>query len=377
MNRINSHRLYKKYHDEVWGHLVLKKRFSYNKKSVLLNYKAVVLKRRIRLKNKYRYFKWKFLRTLRLTTYKFKLLRKSTRYINGACRSIMSENSSIFSDFDVKYDFFKKHKAFSLLKVNLSLFKSLRSSRLKLFKKKKSIKKTILPVLIKENRFLSRQYPNYSLRRILIGKFKRFVRRNNTKHFIKRKLKLKRQRRFFYSVHIAAPRKKKKKKSLFALKHIYYRKISYFFGFKKVSSFFKSYNTARRLWGQNQFAVFLMLEARLDNFLFRLNFLPSVYFIKKFIRNGNVFVNNKRITFDSYLLNFNQIVSINKRYFKYIYCSLKSRLKKKAVLLNYPNFIEADYKLLTAMLIRNPTVKSLTKPVSFELYTKYLTYNKY
>ena len=120
-----------------------------------------------------------------------------------------------------------------------------------------------------------------------------------------------------------------------------------------------------------------MLEARLDNFLFRLNFLPSIYFLKKFIRNGNVFVDNKKITFDSYLLTFNQIVSINKRYFKYIYCSLKSRLKKKQVLLNYPNFVEADYKLLTAMLIRNPTVKSLTRPVSFELYTKYLTYNKY
>jgi len=120
-----------------------------------------------------------------------------------------------------------------------------------------------------------------------------------------------------------------------------------------------------------------MLEAKLDNFLFRLNFLPSVYFIKKFIKNGNVFVNNKKITFDSYLLEFSQLVSINKRYFRYVYCSLKSRLKKRLVLLNHPDFAEVDYKLLTAMLIRNPTPRSLTRPVSFELYTKYLTYNKY
>jgi ribosomal protein S4 len=265
-----------------------------------------------------------------------------------------------------------------MLRANLSPLRLLKSKRLRKerFKRFKS-RYFEQAGKLKDEVFISYSYPNYSLRRVLIGKFKRFVRRNNTKHFLKRKLKLKRQRRFFYSVHIAAPRKKNKKKSLFALKHIYYRKISYFFGFKKVSSFFKSYDAARRLWGRNQFAVFLMLEARLDNFLFRLNFLPSIYFTKRFIKNGNVFVNNQKITFDSYLLSFNQIVSLNKRYFKYIYCSLKSRLKKRLVLLNYPDFAEVDYKLLTAMLIRNPTVKSLTRPVSFELYTKYLTYNKY
>ncbi len=375
MNRINLHRLYKKYHDEVWGHLVLKKTFSYNKRAVLMNYKAVVLKRRIRLKNKYRYFRWKFLKALRLTIYKFKLLRRNTRYINRASRSTFKFTSSKSASLVNKSKIFKKHKLFCLLRSNLSYLTSFK----KVYNKRASVSlfPSTIETTLELEKYRSRHYPNYSLRRVLIGKFKRFVRRNNTKHFLKRKLKLKRQRRFFYSVHIAAPRKKKKKKSLFALKHMYYKKISYFFGFKKISSFFKPYNTARKLWGRNQFAVFLMLEAKLDNFLFRLNFLPSVYFIKKFIKNGNVFVNNKKITFDSYLLEFSQLVSINKRYFKYVYCSLKSRLKKRLVLLNHPDFAEVDYKLLTAMLIRNPTPRSLTRPVSFELYTKYLTYNKY
>jgi hypothetical protein len=44
--------------------------------------------------------------------------------------------------------------------------------------------------------------------------------------------------------------------------------------------------------------------------------------------------------------------------------------RPKRILLNYPEFIEADYKLLVAMLIRNPHYSSLTLPVSFNLYTK-------
>lgn len=119
-----------------------------------------------------------------------------------------------------------------------------------------------------------------------------------------------------------------------------------------------------------------MLEARLENFLMRLNLFPSIYFVKKFIQYGNVFVNNKTINHTSYNLNFNEIVSINKAYHKNIYYFIKSRLKSKKVFINYPSFVEVDYKLLVATLIRNPDERSLTKPVSFSLYTSFLSVNK-
>jgi ribosomal protein S4 len=203
-----------------------------------------------------------------------------------------------------------------------------------------------------------------------------FLRPNNLQFVIKKKLNLKRQKTFFYSVHIAAPRKKNKKWSLFGLKNIYYKKISLFFGFKKIVDFLKVYNISNKVFGGNSYSIFLMLEGRLENFLLRLNIFPSIYFIKKFIQYGNVFVNNKTINYCSFSLNFNEIVSLNKKYHKYFYFLLKSRLRSKKILLNYPSFMEVDYKLFTAMLIRSPTTESLTFPVSFDIYTKFLTVNR-
>jgi ribosomal protein S4 len=119
-----------------------------------------------------------------------------------------------------------------------------------------------------------------------------------------------------------------------------------------------------------------MLEGRLENFLMRLNLFPSIYFIKKFIEYGNVFVNNKIINYTSYHLNFNEIVSFNKKYYKKLYFFIKSKLRQRKVIINAPSFVEVDYKLLVAMLIRNPDELALTKPLSFNLYTKFLSVNR-
>jgi ribosomal protein S4 len=143
-----------------------------------------------------------------------------------------------------------------------------------------------------------------------------------------------------------------------------------------------------------------MLEGRLETFLLRVNFLPTIYFIKRFILYGNVFVNNKIEKHSHYQLRFNEIVTVDRKYFNFVYYFLKSSLKPepcglalqkklkffkrsipvkkqsklilqpKRILLNYPDFMEVDYKLLVAMLIRNPHYSSLTLPVSFNLYTK-------
>jgi len=165
-------------------------------------------------------------------------------------------------------------------------------------------------------------------KKLVFYKARCFLRVNNLQFVIKKKLNLRKQKTFFYSVHIAAPKKKTKKWSLFALKNIYYKKISLFFGFRKVVDFFKVYNLVANVAGSNSFAVFLMLEGRLENFLMRLNLFPSIYFIKKFIQYGNVFVNNKVINYSSYNLNFNEVVSFNKKYYKALYFFIKSQLKK-------------------------------------------------
>lgn len=371
MYKFYKHKLYRKYQDEIWGQVVSSKKFSHNKKAILLHYRDNVLKRRLRIRRKFKYFRRGFLKHLNHTSFSFKLFRKNIRLFYFIKKKTFSFSQSVNSRslFFKRRACFKNYKTLPMLKFNLLLICS------KLNFKNLTIRNKSTELLLTGSRFFGFPFINFYKRRVFRNATN-FLRSNNMQFLIKKKLNLRRQKIFFYSVHIAAPQKKKKKWSLFGLKNIYYKKISLFFGFKKVADFIKTYHFNKSVFGSNSFAVFLMLEARLENFLMRLNLFPSIYFVKKFIQYGNVFVNNKTINHTSYNLNFNEIVSINKAYHKNIYYFIKSRLKSKKVFINYPSFVEVDYKLLVATLIRNPDERSLTKPVSFSLYTSFLSVNK-
>ena len=327
-----------------------------------MNYRDVILRNRLRIKTKFKYFRRGFLKNLNYTLLLFKFFRKSIRVLSFKRRESLGAPLSLgYISFRRKRRvFFRSSKILGLLKINIlcTNFSGLSGICTSVYR--------ICPYLniYKQSKLF--QLPTIATnKRLAFYNSKVFLRTNNLQFVIKKKLNLRKQKVFFYSVHIAAPKKKTKKWSLFALKNIYYKKVSLFFGFRKVIDFFKIYNLARKLSKANVFAVFLMLEGRLDNFLMRLNLFPSVYFIKKFIEHGNVFVNNKTINYAAYNLSFNEVVSF-----------IKFQLKQRKIIINLPPFIEADYKLLVAMLIRNPDEFSLTKPLSFNLYTKFLSLSK-
>lgn len=373
MYKFYKQRLYKKYRDELWGHLINKKSFSYNKKSVLLNYRDIVLRSRLRIKTKFKYFRRGFLKNLNYTLLLFKFFRKNMRIFFFKERQSFKASTSLPSKVlkNRRKVYFRNSKIsnflkFNVLNLNTAIYKNI-------FKYSRQLPNRLDVYM----QFKLLPLPTIAInKRLVFYKSKAFLRVNNLQFIIKKKLNLRKQKIFFYSVHIAAPKKKTKKWSLFALKNIYYRKISLFFGFRKVADFFKVYNLAGILAKNNSFGAFLMLEGRLCNFLMRLNLFPSIYFIKKFIESGNVFVNNKVINYFVYNLNFNEIVSFSKKYHKRLYFFLKSQLKQRKVIINSPSFIESDYKLLVAMLIRNPDELSLTKPLSFNLYTRFLSVNR-
>lgn len=361
MHKFYKHKLYRKYHDEIWGQIASSKKFSYNKKLILIKFRDVIVKRRLRVKTKFKYFKTGFLKHLKSTSFIFKKSRKILRTVlfteKKKFRTINSPRSKCFRSGKILISF--KLGLILLSGLTTPVFTDLPSSHT-IFLKKKNY-----PFLLGSD-----------LRTQVFYKMKWFLRANNFQFSLKKKLNLRRQKVFFYSVHIAAPKRKNKKTSLFGLKNVYYKKISLFFGFKKTSQFFKSCAYSKAIWGKNSFGVFLSLEGRLSNFIFRLNLFPSVYFVKKFIQFGNVFVNNKTVNYSSYIVNFNEIISFNRRYWKYFYFHIKSKLRGKRVYLNHPSFMEVDYKLFVAMLIRNPILSDLTKPVSFDLYTKFLTISR-
>jgi|LNAP01.1.fsa_nt_gb ribosomal protein S4 len=389
MNKFYKQKLYKKYRDEIWGKLVVGSKFSYNKKSLLLHYRDTVLKRRLRIRTKFSYFRRGFLKHLNYSLFSFVNFRKRLNLLNFSMKKkfARSSSSNLFVITSVRRKWtkkgylkimrtkrFKKVKILSFLRFNICLFSSFASNNF--FKSNVNLLSTYKTLVFSKKYVLSNFPKLFINKKFVYLKSKNFLRLNNLQFTLKKKLNLRKQKTFFYSVHIAAPRKKNKKWSLFGSKNIYYKKVSLFFGFKKASQFLKLYRAVVSVWGRNESDFFLTLEGRLETFLLRLNFFPSIYFIKRFILSGNVFVDNKIISYPSHFLKYNQIVSVNKRYFKLVYSYLKSNLKSRRVLLNNPPFIEVDYKLFVATLIKNPELSSLTMPASFNLYTKFPTFHR-
>lgn len=376
--RFYKHKVYKKYHDEIWGALITSKRFSYNKRSVLLNYKDLSLRARLRIKTKYNYFRRGFLKRLNSTLLKFKSFRKKIRLLNFLSKRAFLNSTSSISVVVRSYRKYRRgrrpKRKFFFKRKPISKF--LLFNPIPFVKFNNSFKST--NVYLCKNRFTINSFFSISSsnkKQVWFNYFN-FLRVNNVRFLIKKKLNLRRQKSFFYSVHIASPRKKLKKWSLYGLKNIYHKKISIFYGFKKTNDFLKMYYSALKTWGKNEQVLYLALEARLENVLLRLNYFPSIYFIKRFILSGNVYVNNHQITYPTYYLNPGEIISVNKNYCKFIYFHLKSSLKSKRIILNFPAFLEADYLLLASMVIRKPQVTDLTLPVSFNLYTPFISVSR-
>ena len=79
MHKFYKQKLYRKYHDEIWGQIASSRKFSYNKKLILLKFRDTVVRRRLRIKTKFKYFRRGFLRRLKIITFAFRRFRKLLR----------------------------------------------------------------------------------------------------------------------------------------------------------------------------------------------------------------------------------------------------------------------------------------------------------
>lgn len=160
------------------------------------------------------------------------------------------------------------------------------------------------------------------------------------------------------------PQVKRKTTSLFSLKTQYYKKLSLFYGFTNPRQFFLVYKRFLVNTKNNFFSLFSLLESRLQIALFRLNFVPNVYFAKQIILHKNIYVNNRVVGNINYIPKYNEIISFNKKYFKLFYFNLYRLLRKRSIFLNFPRYYDVDYKLLTAVLIKLPKISDLSLPFS-------------
>lgn len=161
--------------------------------------------------------------------------------------------------------------------------------------------------------------------------------------------------------------KNQARKSIWWKNRILTRKLSLYFGFinKKKFRFVQSLNFKAM---QHNVWVSSRINLMISVLLLKLNIFNNFYFIKNFIKIGGCAVNNNIVTYPYRILKKGDIISINKIYFRVIfnkiikkYITLKKKnyiIKNNSTIFNYPpDYIEINYKILTATIWRNISTK--------------------
>lgn len=109
------------------------------------------------------------------------------------------------------------------------------------------------------------------------------------------------------------------------------------------------------------------LECRLLAVIYRLNFINSPFEIIRFIRDGNVFLDFKKVSYVNFPIPIGKFITINKLLESRIKSFLKRRLRFKAVLFNIPRFLFVSYKFMFAYLYKYPSKKDLIYPIPIDI----------
>lgn len=109
----------------------------------------------------------------------------------------------------------------------------------------------------------------------------------------------------------------------------------------------------------------LYSEGLLCVVLFRLNLFTSMYFIINFIKSGNVLVNGRVVRNTHYVVSLLDDISIKKDSFAKIFNSFWVRLTSGKILLNVPNYIISNYKIMTFSIWRYPSRLEVIAPYDF------------
>jgi small subunit ribosomal protein S4 len=140
------------------------------------------------------------------------------------------------------------------------------------------------------------------------------------------------------------------------------QKLKAYYGNITEKQFFKLYEEARRMKGDNSENLVALLESRLDAVLYRMCVVPTVFAARQFVNHGHVRVNGKRVNIPSYQVSEGDVIE------------LKEKSKQLALVLesvasperDVPEYIDMDSKALKATFTRKPKLADVPYPVKME-----------
>jgi small subunit ribosomal protein S4 len=185
------------------------------------------------------------------------------------------------------------------------------------------------------------------------------------------------------------PRKETEYGSLLEAK----KKLKIFYRCPSDKQFTNTFVKAGYYKGNQTINFIILMERRLDIFLFRSKISPSIIEIRQFVQHGHFLVNNSFVKRPSFLLNKNDLITVksisiglikskSNSYYSNIvnnniYKNLTlNKIIDKQVILFTPNYIEFNYYLMEGILVEIPDVKNICYPFNPDLISL-MDYYKY
>jgi small subunit ribosomal protein S4 len=142
-------------------------------------------------------------------------------------------------------------------------------------------------------------------------------------------------------------------------------KITYSLTEKKLK---KYYNDVIRKKGITGDLLLSVIEARLDNAVFRGGFAPSRTMARQLVSHGHLLVNNKKVTIPSYPTRAGDVININSRSKnKAVFFDLVNKLKKREI----PSWLAVDKTNFEIKIKSAPKTEDLPKNLNVNAVVSY------
>ena len=140
------------------------------------------------------------------------------------------------------------------------------------------------------------------------------------------------------------------------------QKLKGYYGNIGEKQFRKYYEEAARRRGDTSEKLIELLERRLDALVYRAKFVPTVFAARQFVNHGHITVNGRRVNIPSYQLRDGDVVQIKakSRELELVLQGVESPERE------VPDYIEVNYKEMSASMTRAPKLADVPYPVQME-----------
>jgi len=152
------------------------------------------------------------------------------------------------------------------------------------------------------------------------------------------------------------------KTSDFGLQLMAKQKLKFYYGDITEKQFRRTYEEADRRKGNTAENLIGLLESRLDAFVYRSKFVPTIFAARQFVNHGHVTVNGRKTNIPSYRLKAGDVVEVREKARSMALVLEAMGLPERDV----PDYIEVDPKAMSATYLRVPELADVPYPVTME-----------